>query len=180
MEAKALLIPLAAFALSATGVSAFNSDVLQKAGLTQEQISAFEQAHELRRDGDKDAAREVLQEAGIDLQTMESVREAIHKYKEAVRSAVDEAVENNDYEAFKIAIEDSPLADIITTQEDFELFSEAHKLHEEGEHQAAHEIMEDLGFTNGPFGGAFGHMMREEKMDGQKEGRFHGFGLRNN
>jgi hypothetical protein len=161
MEAKALLIPLAAFALSATGVSAFNSEILEKAGLTEAQISAFEEAHELRKDGDKEKARQVLQDAGIDLSTMESVRDAMHAYKETMRTAIDTAVLNNDYQAFLKAIEGSPLADIITTEEEFKLFAQAHELHEEGEHQKAREIMEDLGVEHGPFmlGHHFGHMM---------------------
>lgn len=165
MEAKALLIPLAAFALSATGVSAFNSEVLQRAGLSQQQISAFEEAHELRMEGDKEAAREVLQEAGIDLQTMESVREAMHAYKEAQRTAIDDAVENNDFEAFKKAIEGSPLVDIIITQEDFEIFRDAHRLHAEGDHKAAMAAMEELGVDHGGFGPHLIHMMREHSLN---------------
>jgi hypothetical protein len=161
MHAKALLIPLAAFALTATGVSAFNGEVLVKAGLSQEQISAFEQAHELRKEGDKESARAVLEEAGIDLKTMESVRKAMHDYKDSMRTSLDSAVAAGDYEAFKKAIEGSPLADIITTEEDFKAFSDAHNLHKEGEHQAAQEIMEDLGLKPG-FGHPLGHMMHHE------------------
>jgi hypothetical protein len=161
MHAKALLIPLAAFALTATGVSAFNGNVLVKAGLSQEQISAFEQAHELRKEGDKESARAVLEEAGINLETMESVRKAMHEYKDSMRTSLDAAVAAEDYEAFKAAIEGSPLADIITTKEDFIAFSDAHNLHKEGEHEAAREIMEDLGLKPG-FGHKFGHMMHHE------------------
>lgn len=175
MYAKTFLIPLAAFALTATGVSAFNSDVLQKAGLTQEQISAFETAHELRKEGDKDAARETLASAGIDLKTMESVREAMHEYKDAMRSAIHEALENNDYDAFKIAIEGSPLSDIITTEADFELFKEAHNLREQGEHEEAKAIMEELGVEHGPFGNHFGHLMNMGEFEGKGLARMHGF-----
>jgi hypothetical protein len=146
MQAKTLLIPIAAFALSATGVSAFNSEILEKAGLTQEQISAFETAHELRKEGDRDAARDVLSQAGIDLETMESVREVMHAHKDAMRTAIDIAVDNGDYEAFLKAIEGSPLADIVTSQDDFKLFSQAHELHEGGKYHEAREIMEGLGF----------------------------------
>ena len=157
MQAKTLLIPIAAFALSATGVSAFNSDVLQKAGLTQEQISAFETAAELRKSGDKDAARDVIAEAGIDLETMESVREAMHEHKDAMRTAIEEAVKSDDFDAFLAAIEGSPLADIVTTEADFELFRDAHNLHLEGKHSEAHEIMQELGFETPGIG--LGHKM---------------------
>lgn len=167
MQAKTLLIPIAAFALSATGVSAFNSDVLQKAGLSQEQIQAFETAHELRKEGDKEKARDVLAEAGIDLSTMESVREAMHEHKDALRSAIHEAVLNDDFSAFTIAIADSPLSEIVTTEADFELFKEAHLLHEEGAHQEARAIMEELGFEPHMHGHALGHFMHHNPHTGR-------------
>ena len=148
MQAKSLLIPIAAFALSATGVSAFNSDILQKAGLTREQISAFEEARELRKEGDVQKAREVLEDAGIDLKTMESVREAMHAYKQGLHTAIDEAIEAYDYVAFKKTIADTPLADIITTEADFELFVQAHRLHKEGEHAQARALMDELGMDD--------------------------------
>ena len=39
MNIKSVLIPVAAFAVTVSGVSAFNSDLLERAGLTEEQIS---------------------------------------------------------------------------------------------------------------------------------------------
>lgn len=159
-KTKALLIPLAAFAVTVTGASAFNSDVLMKAGLTEDQISAFEEAHELRKGGDKEAARDVIAEAGIDMETLSSVREAMHEYKKEMHTAIDDAVEAGNYEAFLVAIEGSPLADIITSEEDFNLFVEAHELRESGDKQAAREIMDDLGF--------------EPKMHGLMHGRGYG------
>lgn len=175
-KTKALLIPLAAFAVTVTGASAFNSDVLMKAGLTEEQISAFEEAHELRKDGDKEGARNLIAEAGIDIDTLSSVREAMHEHKKEMHTAIDEAVEAGNYEAFLVAIEGSPLADIITSEEDFNLFVEAHELRESGDKEAAHEIMEDLGFEpkmHGMMHGR-GHGMHSE-IEGERDGRFNGF-----
>lgn len=170
MQAKALLIPIAAFALSATGVSAFNSDLLEKAGLTQEQIEAFETAHELQKEGNRDGARDVLKEAGIDLNTLESVREALHDYHHQMHTAIEEAVEANNYDAFKKAIEGSPLSDIITSEDDFKMFSEAFNYRKEGNYQAAQDIMEELGAGMHPFlhhggmmGGHMGHMFGSDK-----------------
>ena len=158
MEAKSLLIPIAAFALSATGVSAFNSDILQKAGLSSEQIQAFEEAHELRREGDPQKARQVLVKAGIDLETMESVREAMRAYRQELHTAIDAAIQNNAFEAFKEAIKESPLSDIITTQADFELFAEAHNLHKAGEHEEARAITDSLGLDDVHDNAHAGHM----------------------
>ncbi|MFT5037097.1 MAG: hypothetical protein ACI9VM_000672 [Candidatus Azotimanducaceae bacterium] len=146
MKAKSLLIPVAAFAVSVTGVSAFNGDILEKAGLSNEQISAFEEAHALREEGNREAARDVLLEAGVDTQTMESIREAMHEHRKEMKGAIHDAVENNDFEAFKEASEGSPLSEIITTDSDFDLFVEAYILREEGDKDATRAIMEDLGF----------------------------------
>ncbi len=41
MNAKSLLIPIAAFALTVTGAQAFNGQILQEAGLIEDQIVAF-------------------------------------------------------------------------------------------------------------------------------------------
>ena len=152
MNPKALLIPIAAFAVTVTGVQAFNSDVLERAGLDEEQISAFEEARGLREEGNRDGARDVLLDAGIDEGTMKSIREAMHQERDAMHDAMETALENNDYDAFKQAIEGSPLADIVTTQADFELFKEAHDHRE-----AAHDIMTELGVQEGEHGDMMGH-----------------------
>lgn len=160
MNPKALLIPIAALALSATGVSAFSPEVLEKAGLSALQQSAFETAHELRKEGDLDKARDVLKDAGVDIGVIESVRKAMHEHKLAMRTAIDKAIEDDNYEAFLTAIANLPLADIINSREDFELFKQAHQLHENGEHQSAKEIMEELGLEHGPLmRHSFGHRL---------------------
>jgi uncharacterized protein YgbK (DUF1537 family) len=160
-KAKALLIPVAAFAVTVTGASAFNSEVLERAGLNDTQISAFEEAHELRIEGDREAAREVIVDAGIDQDTLESVREAMKEHRQETRTAISEAVEDEDYDAFQEAIEGTPLADLITSEDDFELFVEAHELREAGDKEAAKEIMEDLGFEG---------KMHKGGHDGERKG----------
>ncbi len=166
-KTKALLIPIAAFAVTVTGAQAFNSEVLEKAGLSGEQISAFEQAHELRKEGDKEAARDVIVEAGIGIDTMHAVREAMQTHRKEMKSEMHTAIENEDYEAFLEAVAGSPLSDIITTEDDFARFVEAHTLRVEGEHQAAREIMEDLGFEPKERDGK-GHRMHRGMHDGEK------------
>lgn len=157
-KAKAFLIPVAAFAVTVTGASAFNSEVLKEAGLSNSEISAFEEARELRQEGDKDAARDVLAAAGINEETMTQVRKAMREHREAHRDAIEEAVDNNDYEAFQVAVEGSPMAEIVDTEEDFEQFVKVHKLRAE-----AREIMDELGFERpergegGQGGGHRGH-----------------------
>ena|GEM_PF-499389 len=141
MSLRSVLIPVAAFAVTVTGASAFNSELLHKAGLSDGQISAFEEAKELRQAGDFDGARDVLEEAGIDESVMERLRNTMRGHHNAVKMAI----ESNDFEAFREASEGSPLADIINTKEEFARFVEAHNLIKNGDKETAREIFDDLG-----------------------------------
>ncbi|MBP6881009.1 MAG: hypothetical protein KBC35_00060 [Candidatus Pacebacteria bacterium] len=141
MNSKALLIAIAAFAVTATGAQAYGGALLSRAGLSEDQVEAIEEARELRAAGKLTEARNKLVEAGI---TDGNLR-AVHRVANEAREAIREAVEAKDYEAFRVAISDSPLADIITSEDDFEQFCEAHELREAGEWEEANELMEDLG-----------------------------------
>lgn len=85
MQTETLLIPIAAFALTLTTAQAFDPGMLQKAGLTQSQIEAFETAHELHKKGQRDAAREALTKVQIDLKTVESIREVVREHKKTAQ-----------------------------------------------------------------------------------------------
>ncbi len=161
---KALLIPIAAFAVTVTAANAFNSDVLQSAGLEAEQISAFERARELHKDGDRDAARDVLLNAGVDMHTIQSVKEAMQEHRMQRHNAIDEALNEGNYDAFLEAVKDSPMADIVDTPEEFDLFVQAHELRESGDMQGAYTIMEDLGLE-GKMMKEKGHGMHKEKKE---------------
>lgn len=166
-----IMIPLAAFAITATGVSAFNSDILNKLNLdlSTEQVSALEEAHELRMDGaERDEVHAVLEDAGIDFDTMKDVREATHEYRETMREKVHEALENNDYEAFLEAVQGSPLEDIIDTENEFDQFMEAFDLRQAGDYEGAREIMDELGIER-PGGFGHGHGLRDGNGLGQRD-----------
>jgi hypothetical protein len=169
-KTKALLIPIAAFAVTVTGASAFDSSVLEGAGLDTQQVAAFEQAHVLRKDGDKEAARDILMNAGVDLETMQEVKAAMKAHHAEKKEAVQAALQNGDYDAFLEAVEGSPLSNTVDTPEEFALFTEAHDLREAGDKQAAREIMEELGFE----GKMHGHGMKGDR-EGREDGQFKGF-----
>lgn len=173
-KTKALLIPIAAFAVTVTGAQAFNSQVLEDAGLTSDQVSAFEQAHELRKEGDKEAAKEVIVEAGIDMDAMHAVRDAMKNHRKEMHTAIGEAIADEDYAAFTEAVAQSPIADIVNSEADFAQFSQAYTLREAGDMQAAREIMEDLGFEPKE-GHMKGHAGPKGDFEGKKEGRSNGF-----
>jgi hypothetical protein len=139
---KSLFVAVAAFAVTASGVHAFGStELLTKAGLTDFQVIAVQEAQELKITGDLEGAREMLVSAGVTLDTMRHIREVAKEAKQAVQAAV----EANDYDAFVVAVADSPLADIIATEADFELFVEAHELRTTGDRDGAKDLLTELG-----------------------------------
>lgn len=154
MNSKSLLIAIAAFAVTATGAQAYvGTKTLTRAGLSSEQITALEEARTLRAEGEVEKARNVLVEAGVDEAALAAIRDAAR----AAREAMHNAVEAGDYEAFREAVAETPLADIVTTEADFELFREAHELRAEGKHDEAHEIFAELGVPELPGRGGKGH-----------------------
>lgn len=174
MKSKPFLIAVAAFALTASGVQAFgNSQMLEKAGLSQAQISAFEVAREKRDAGDLEGARDVLVEAGVD----EEVLQSVHKIAHENRAALHQALEAADYEAFKTAVLGTPLAEDIDSEADFKKFLEAHQLKENGKWDEAKVILDELGVKGPERGNKIGHRgggknmghMFQELTDDQKE-----------
>ena len=144
MQSKHLLIAIAAFAVTATGAQAYiGSDTLTRAGLSSEQVQAFTQARELRQKGDLKKAKEVLLNAGVDESTIKSIRKVAHESHQKLR----EVVENGSFEDFKEAVVGTPLADVITTEEDYLAFKEVHALREDGEFIKAQAILDDLGLS---------------------------------
>ena len=147
-----IMIPLAAFAVTVTGVSAFNGDWLSNAGLTDGQVAAFEQAHEVR-EASREEARAILENAGIDEEVMQNVREARHEWKKQHREQMNSVLESGDYSAFLEAVADTHLAEVVDTEAEFEKFMEAHELRVSGDHEGARAIMDELGIEKkGGFG----------------------------
>lgn len=144
MQSKSILIAIAALALTATNAHAFSGEVLEQAGLTESQRHAFEEARDLRISGDTKTARDVLLQAGIDDAVIERVRIAMSAEHRAHHAAMQAALDANDYQAFTAVVAGTPLADIITSSEDFVRFKEAHDLREEGDLTSAAAIMKDL------------------------------------
>jgi len=158
------MIPVAAFAITVTGASAFNSDMLSKidVDLTSSQISALEEAHELRVSGaDRDEVKVFLEDAGLDADTMKEIKDATRELRDEQRAAVESAIESNDYESFLTAIADSPLADAISSEADFETFKTANELMKSGDREEAQALMSDLGI---------------EKLEGRGHGEGKGIG----
>ena len=146
MQSKSLLIAIAAFAVTATGVQAYGGvEMLNRAGLDDSQVVAIQEAKELRESGDLTGARDRLVDAGIAEGELRSMRKAAKMSHEGMQ----EALEEGDFDAFLESVSGSPLADIITSEADFEQFKAAHDLRQAGEWEEAGEIMADLGIEHG-------------------------------
>jgi hypothetical protein len=147
MQSKSLLIAIAAFAVTTSGVFAYSgAHVLERANLSAEQKTAITRARELKENGDYNAARDSLVNAGID----EHVLRRLHEAKHQVELELHAALVANDYEAFKASIAQTPLADIITTKADFLQFQSAQELRDDGDYPAAKEIYDELGVQPKP------------------------------
>jgi len=148
MQSKSLLIAIAAFAVTTTGAQAYGGAILERANISDDQRSALEQAHELRKGGEIEAARDVLVEAGIDEEVLHELRQAARE----TRSEIKLAVEAGDYDLFRELIVDTSLADIITSEADFALFKEAQELRQSGDYEDARVIFDELGIDKSKYG----------------------------
>jgi len=165
---KQIMIPVAAFAVTVTGASAFGGNGwLENADLSDKEQAAFEQAVEVRGDS-RGEAKEIFEAAGIDNARMQEIRAEMREARQVSHESVKTALDAEDYDAFLDAVEDSPLAEKITSEANFEKFVEAHELMQSGDKEGAKEIMNELG-VEGPRGGGHkgGH---GGKHEGGKQG----------
>lgn len=144
---KEIMIPVAAFAVTATGVSAFNPDALDRVdvAITDNQVAALEEAHALRQAGaDRSEIKEVLEATGLDRETMKEIRSAVHEVQQETREAVKAAVAAEDYQAF-LEVAPDRLLTAIASESDFALLLEAAELRAAGDKEGAQDIMSELG-----------------------------------
>jgi len=100
MQSTSLLIAIAAFAVTTTGVQAYGgSESLHKAGLDDRQVSAIMVAGNLQALGDIVAARDVLVIAGITDETLLQIHRA--------KRQADQAAHRNDFTSFTRAQHDA-------------------------------------------------------------------------
>ena len=144
MQSKSLLIAIAAFALTTSGALAYSGNsVLERADISVEQKVAITRARELKEEGNLLAARDSLVQAGVD----EDVLKKLHEAKHQVEREMQAALIAGDYESFMETIADTPLADIVTSEADFEQFRSAQAMKDEGDFSSAREKFAELGVS---------------------------------
>ena len=166
---KQIIIPMAAFAITVSGASAFtgsNWTSKLEVDLSAEQVSALKAAEEIRQSAEEEA-KQVLVDAGLDEKKMKAIHDAMREIQKANYEAMEKALEAEDYDAWLEAAAEIPLSEKIASEADFSKLAEAHALREVGDREAADALMSELGLE-GDYGMGMGHGhgmgMGEEKM----------------
>lgn len=108
--------------------------------LTDEQVDILEESRELFESGDKEGARALLDDAGIVSPRMEVRQEILEQH-----TAIKDAIEAGDYEAFQQALAGTPFDQVEISEEQFNQMQEVHSLIKGGEFQEARELAQELG-----------------------------------
>ena len=122
-------------------------DTSKLTGFTDAQKAAITQAFQMRKDAD-DKAKSVLESAGVD---EKALHEQMRTQMDAKHTAIDAALDANDYAAFQAAVAGSPMEGKVTT-DTFSKLVEICKLQKSGDHEGAMKLSKDLGIRFG-FGG---------------------------
>jgi hypothetical protein len=104
-----------------------------------EKQAAIQKAHEIRLAAEEEA-QDVLLAAGV---TQEEMHKAMRSFHEKERAAMDEALTNNDFDAFKELVAGTPMEDHLT-EDTFKKIVEIHSLEENGDREEAWEIRREL------------------------------------
>jgi len=122
--------------------------------ITQDNFSKLVEAYNLSKDGKHQEAKEIADELGIKKPFKKGPGKFGHRPgpDPEKREAVNKALENGDYNAWKSAAgEDNPVTKEVT-EDEFPRLIEAHDLLQEGEQKfkESRQIMEELGVKKGP------------------------------
>ena len=123
-------------------VEAVGEDARILETINEENFSAFVEAKTLMQEGDRENARVILDELGVE-KHFGHKRGKFHDSEkhEAMRAAV----EAEDYNAFVAAVgEEAPILETIT-EENFPTFVEIHELRAAGDKEGARALAEELG-----------------------------------
>jgi hypothetical protein len=147
MPMKQTLFILPALAL--LGVTAFAGYTTNAAemennrpSLTNEQKEILQEIRELKQNGQYEEARELAEDANLPMRKgRKAPSEEMQKHREQMHSII----ESGDYQAFLDAVEDTPMVDIIDSEDKFNILVEAHELRESGDFEGAKELMFEAG-----------------------------------
>lgn len=105
--------------------------------VNEETFAVLQEAHALKEAGDREGARALLEEAGIQ-------HPGKHRGGEN-REAMKNAIESGDYQAWAELLADKPNAEEFVNEETFAALQEAHALNEAGDREGAKALLEEAG-----------------------------------
>lgn len=131
------------------------SDVL--AGFSTDQQAAIQKAQDIRTTAETQS-KAVLDAAGV---SENALHKAMGAYHQKHRTALDAALDANDYEAFKGLVAGTPMASSLTPDV-FAKLVKIHSLEKSGDRAGAQALRKELGATGFGFGpGGKGGMMHD-------------------
>ena len=113
--------------------------------INEDNFDDLVEAHALKKDGEKDAAKAIFEELGI--KPAHKKRFADHKKKLTKKSIID-SLDSGDYDAWLEAVGENSKATEFINEDNFNQLSEAHELAKNGEKDSAKAIFEELGFKH--------------------------------
>ncbi len=177
MTKSKLILPALVFGvalLGGTSAYAFNGGTFPTEAFKSfslEKQTAIAKAHDIRTTAQKEAEA-VLNAAGVSKDDMHTAMKSFHQTQ---RTAMDSALEANDYNAFKALVAKSPMggdrADTLT-QDVFTKMAKIHSLEKSGDKAGAKVLRTEL--RDAGFGGGMGMGGHGNKDMG---GRMHGGGM---
>lgn len=115
--------------------------------INETNFAQYVEAHKLMQNGDKEGAKEIMDELGIVPPQGEMNGGPEDGKMEAVKNALD----NNDYNAWLVAIAEMPNASEMTAvinESNFSKMVEIHNLMQSGDREGAQKIADELGLTS--------------------------------
>ena len=125
--------------------------------ITEENFDKIVSLREAMESGDTETAKQLQTELDMPMFGLEKTGRGMHgnmmveKINSEDHEAIQQALENNDYDAWKNLMGDSPMAEKITA-DNFSKLVESHKLTQEGKFDEAKQIKEELGLQFGRYG----------------------------
>lgn len=122
--------------------------------ISESNFAKYAEAFKLRESGDVEGSRAIVEELGLK-DPGEKVGDGAHgmPVSKDTRDAIESAIKNADYNAWKVAIENLPQQDKAesATEDQFNILVEAYKLKESGDMDSAMKLLRDNNIPGGMF-----------------------------
>jgi hypothetical protein len=143
--------------------------------ITEENFDKYSEMHNLVQEGNFEEADVLREELGLSERGLRKEKSGVYGMRErnedknGFYDTGTEAIEANNYDAWKEIIGDTRMSEVIENEDDFSVLVKIHGLVESGEIEAANELKEELGLESKNGHRASG--MSGGRMGGKWQGR---------